>query len=403
LAGEYFWEGPGANGYGIQLEWEAPTMPMGPRWIFWGYGENSSAIGLNNGGDFSAAARWDTDQVAEYAGGSIVKIEFYIQDTDYSNLILKVWKGADASNLVYSEDVTSSIVANTFNEFTLSSPVLIEEGDEIWIGYTILGQEPSVFPAGTDAGPAFAGNGDKITTDGVTWENLTDFGYDMNWNIAMHIEMIYLNSSSPQNKTERTVYNTPGATLSLSNINQNHKKMEAGNSKEFSGFIIYRSETGNEEDYVPYTSVPYKEGTSHYSLKDMYPNVNPQQTYWYKVSANWLSDMDNCESGFANAKLNPDDDFVEIFVTGVNELTAGSVTLYPNPATNSITIASTRGIGKLTIFNAAGQIVEQISFGNKQRAVLNTSKYKAGVYYAKIETGAKTITEEIVKRFVIVR
>ena len=403
LTGEYFWEGPGANGYGIQLEWEAPTMPMGPTWIFWGYGENSSAVGLSSGGDFSVAARWDSNQIAEYVGGSIVKMEFYIQDTDYSNLILKVWKGAEASNLVYSEDVTSSIVANTFNEFTLSSPVLIEEGDEIWIGYTIFGQAFGVYPAGTDAGPAFAGNGDKITTDGVTWENLTDFGYDMNWNIAMHIETIYFNSSRSQTKTDRTVYSTPGATLSLSEINPNPVKMKTGNSKEFSDFIIYRSETGNEEDYVPYTSVPYKEGTLSYTFKDMYPNVIPQQTYWYKVSATWTSDLDNCESGFANAKLNPNDDFVEVFVTGVNELQAASITLYPNPATNNITITSTRGIENLTVFNIAGQMVEQKSYSNKQQVVLNTSKYNAGIYYVKIETGSKTGSRDIVKRFVVVK
>ncbi|RLD91484.1 MAG: hypothetical protein DRJ09_01050 [Bacteroidetes bacterium] len=403
FTGEYFWEGPGANGYGVQLEWEAPTMPMGPRWIFWGYGENSSAIGLADGGDFSVAARWDSNQIAEYVGGSITKMEIYIQDTDYSNLILKVWKGAEASSLVYSEDVTSSIVANTFNEFTLSSPVLIEEGDEIWVGYTILGQAFGVCPAGTDAGPAFTGNGDKITTDGVTWENLSDFGYDMNWNIAMHIETIYFNSSRSQTKTDGTVYTTPGATLSLSEMNPSPVKMKTGNSKEFSGFTIYRSETGNKGDYVPYKTVPYKEGTTHYNLKDMYPNVNSQQTYWYKVSANWTSDLDNCESGFANSQLNPEEDFVEIFVTGVNELQAGSVTLYPNPATNSITITSTRGIEKLTVFNATGQMVEQISLGNKQQIVLNTSKYKAGVYHAKIETGSITNSEKIVKRFVVVK
>ncbi len=403
LAGEYFWEGPGADDYGVQLEWEAPTMPMGPRWIFWGYGENSSAIGLNNGGDFSAAARWDSDQVAEYVGGSIVKIEFYIQDTDYSNLILKVWKGAEASNLVYSEDVTSSIAANTFNEFTLSSPVLIEEGDEIWIGYTILGQEPGVFPAGTDAGPAFAGNGDKITTDGVTWENLTDFGYDMNWNIAMHIETIYFNPSRSQTKTDRTVYSTPGATLSQSDVNPNPVKMKTGHSREFDGFTIYRSETGYDDDYLPYTTVPYTGGKSYYSYKDLYPNVNPQQTYWYKVSANWSSDMDNCESEFAKAQLNPENDFIEVFVTGVNELQTGSIMLYPNPATDNITITSTQGIENLTVFNATGQMIEQKSFGNKQQLVLNTSKYDAGVYYVKIETRSKTNSEKIVKRFVVIK
>ncbi len=403
LTGEYFWEGPGANGYGVKINWDSPELPMGPRWLFWGLtGENSSAIGLTNGGDFSIAAHWDSDQLTGFAGSNITKIRFYIKDTEFTNLIVKIWKGTDASNLIYSEDVTDSVVANSFNEITLTTPVSIEEGDELWAGYTLLGQASGVYPAGTDAGPAIAGYGDKITTDGITWDNLFDLGYDMNWNIAIRTAP----SAKPApRKTiiDRTKYNTPNTTLAQSEINPNPKKANYNQTRAFTGFIVYKSETGYIEDYLPYATVPYKEGESNYSFNDKYPNVYPQHSYWYKVSATWTSGMDNCESEFAKAKLNTDNDFVVVFVTGVNELQESPATLYPNPASSQITITAAKTIEKLTVFDAAGQLIEQKTFSNKQQVVLNTSKYHAGVYYVKIKTGPKTNTRDIVKRFVIVK
>src|SRR5690606_25810660 len=103
--------------------------------------------------------------------------------------VLKVWTGANASQLVSSQPVT--ITSDVWNEFTLTTPVPVPGTTEIWFGYTVThaaGQNA----AGVDAGPAVAGYGDMISTDGTTWEAMSSFGPDFNnnWNLQAFVETL---------------------------------------------------------------------------------------------------------------------------------------------------------------------------------------------------------------------
>jgi hypothetical protein len=283
-----------------------------------------------------------------------------------------------------------------WNEVTLDAPIALDVNDELWIGYTLIGQVAGTFPAGTDAGPAVAGYGDKISTNGVTWDNLSDFGLSYNWNVEVYVEELTTNAVAPTPIIDNTVYSTPNATLSQGSINQNGGHAYRTADRDFTGFKVYRSETGAEGAYVEYATVPYEEGVTSYFYDDVPPNVVLGETYWYKVSAIWTGAADECESAYAPAKLMPIEDFVAVEVTSVNNPLAGTVGVYPNPATTNVTVSTTDGMNKLTVINYVGQVVYQKSLNGENSVDLNTANYDAGVYVIKIETANGTTNKRVV-------
>jgi len=96
-------------------------------------------------------------------GDSIEKLQFYISDNQFDYLILHIWIGPDANNVVYTDTITNFVVG-MWNEHSLNTPVVIDASLKYWIGYDIINQVPNTFPASTDAGLAIAGYGDMIIT-----------------------------------------------------------------------------------------------------------------------------------------------------------------------------------------------------------------------------------------------
>ncbi len=383
---------------GIRVMWEAPYIPQPIHdWIHWDDGTNFSAIGLTDGGDFTVAARWDAGQLSDYDGTFITKLQYFPATTDFSNVIVKIWTGANASNLVYENDVTASAVGGMWNEVDLDTPIALDVNDELWIGYTLLGQVAGTFPAGTDAGPAIAGYGDKITTDGITWDNLSDFGLSYNWNVQAYVEQLTTSVAPVAPIVDQTVYNTPKATLSQGAVVENGVKANTSGDRSFTGFKLYKSETGLEGSYVELASIPYVDGVTSYTYDDV-----PDTTWhvgdikYYKVSAVWESDIDACESAFAPALLNPTEDFIAVEVLKVNNLIANVTNVYPNPARDNVTVTSTEGMNKVTVINYVGQVVYQKAFNGETSINLATGNYDAGVYVIRIETAAGTSNQRVV-------
>ena len=241
------------------------------------------------------------------------------------------------------------------------------------------------------------GYGDKLTTDGINWNNLSDYGLSYNWNIAARIESLPDNVAPLKPLIDNTVYHTPNATLVQSEVNKSGNQ-QAFKSREvkLAGFNVYRSETGQEGSYIDYASVPYEDGTVSYCFEDKYPNVEPQNAYWYKVSAQWIDSGDTCESDFAKAKDIPDDDFVYVLVTDVEHLIdKDDLVIYPNPATNRVTIDA-KAIQEITAFNYVGQKVYDKSFNNESIITLNAENFDAGIYLFRIKTAESTTVKRVI-------
>ncbi|MBE0636987.1 MAG: T9SS type A sorting domain-containing protein [Bacteroidales bacterium] len=145
-------------------------------------GENSSAVGLTNGGTYEVAAMFPAAMVGEYIGMEITEVQVYINDPA-NGYKIKIY-GQDLPNrpgaLLYEQ--LFSGVAGAWNTVTLWTP-LVNTGGDLWVAYEIVQNLAGVFPAGTDAGPANA-NGDWIKT-GATWARLSVLNpaLNYNWNI----------------------------------------------------------------------------------------------------------------------------------------------------------------------------------------------------------------------------
>ncbi len=86
-------------------------------------------------------------------------------------------------------------------------------------------------------------------------------------------------------------------------------------------------------------------------------------------------------------------------VTGVNENSfASSISLYPNPAPNQLTItlgSSTKNI-EVTIADITGKIIYKTTSTDTQKLEVNTSEFAAGIYVVQIQTGDFIATKKLV-------
>ena len=145
---------------------------------FIGYGIGAEAVA-----SFICIARFTSDELAAYYDGYALKsIQFVINNTDFSNVTLKVYSGGSPGNPgteIYTEDVTSEVVAGGWTTIELSSPILLESSLEYWIGYSI--DATADHPAGCGSNSAVAGKGDVLYWGG--WTTLSDNEVDWNWHI----------------------------------------------------------------------------------------------------------------------------------------------------------------------------------------------------------------------------
>ena len=390
LIGDYTWNAE--DNFGAEVCWDAPFVP-GPvaEWIHWDDGTPFSSVGLTDGGTFSVAARWDAGQLIDYAGTSITKIQ-YVVDEGFTSVELKIWTGANAGTVVYQEDVTATSVVGMWNEATLTAPVALDVNDELWVGYTVT-HTAGTFPATTDAGPAVVGYGDMITMDGSTWDPVSSFGLDYNWSVQAYVMGTSASASVPM--IDNTVYDTPAGTLARGTEISNPTMANTDTDRYITGFNVYRMAEG-EMDYELYDVVDYVSGQESYCYFDGVPNVDAQMGYYYQVTANYASDTDACESPAAMAYEIPMDDFVYVFVTSVNDPDAMTTSLYPNPAQDVVTVSSSIAMNEITVTNYVGQVVYNSEMFDATSVELNTSSYQAGVYLVKIDTDNGVVTKRVV-------
>jgi hypothetical protein len=167
---------------------QSPFNPESATVLRWDDGVNATSIGLTSGGDMEVAARFDASIMTPLAGQELIQIEAYIA-LFTGTLVLNVYGQDTPTNpgaLLYSEDVSGSVIYDAWNLFTLATPVAIT-GDDIWVGY-IASHLAGEFPAGADAGPHVV-DGDWVNLGG--WQSLFDAtggAIDANWNIAAYVE-----------------------------------------------------------------------------------------------------------------------------------------------------------------------------------------------------------------------
>jgi hypothetical protein len=78
---------------------------------------------------------------------------------------------------------------------------------------------------------------------------------------------------------------------------------------------------------------------------------------------------------------------------GVSEIQNLSVSVYPNPFSNQLTIKCEKAIDEVKIFDLSGKIVATTT-----QNIINTESLETGYYLVKVKSGNQTVTKRIVKQ-----
>jgi uncharacterized membrane protein len=312
-------------------------------WISFDNGANYTSIGLSNGGSFTAAVRFTAAQLMPYAGCYLTMIKIFPTGIN-TQYVLKIWTGENANLLVYEKQLTN-VVLNAWNEILLNVPVFIDLSQELWFGYACMDHPPGVYPAGCDIGPAVTGFGDMFSFDGITWETLSTYDFDNNWNIEGFVQ----NPNAKQGEA----------------MNLNH-------NRSFLGFNIYRN-----NQLLPQSPIP-----QNLFLDGPLPSSS---VFIYYVTALYS----DCESV-------PSHQAVIWTPAGINEFNSeNTISLYPNPAAHDLTIKSGSPIRYVSIYNAQGMLVNDLPADNTEIKV-NIAGYLKGVYVALVTTGNGTFSRQFI-------
>ncbi len=153
-------------------------------------GDNIDAIGLTAGGTFYAATRFPSELTSIFESYQLETVDVFIGDIP-TQLKLMIWGAGtttSAGTLLHEQIFTPSQAS--WNTIILDSPIEIS-GDDIWVGLEIT-HDAGLYVMGIDGGPATP-NGDWLSQDATSWEHLSDYGLNSNWNIRANLSFNGLN------------------------------------------------------------------------------------------------------------------------------------------------------------------------------------------------------------------
>jgi hypothetical protein len=371
----------GLDPWMIELNWTPPATSGGGggggEWLMWDDGTNNgSAIGLTAGGTFSIASHWDASMITQYDGMYIEKIRFFAgANAASATFVLKVWEGSSAT-MIYEQSV-SGVVLGDWNEYILSSPVMIDGSQELWFGYSTT-HAAGEFPAGADDGPGNPGYGDMISTDGSSWDPLSSLiTFDGNWNVEAYIGDMTDAPSIPVNYVEdMSAFTTPNGSLTLNEANTAPVSVDDFATRALTGYNVYWNDDGAGYLFLEFTTDSF-----YTHIVDPAFAVGSLQCYYVTAV------FEDCE---------PASDEACVLVTGIeNPELANGISVYPNPARDILNVTSTSDITHVTIMNYVGQVVYNQKVVEDNDLQLSVAGYETGVYMVKVETTAGVIVKKV--------
>jgi hypothetical protein len=160
---------------------------------------------------------------------------------------------------------------------------------------------------------------------------------------------------------------------------------EAPAGSLFMGYNVYRADSTS----TVFNKIHFGPDTTYI---DTHPSTT-KDTFWkYFVTAVF---QDSLHPG--GTLCEPSSDTITIIfpVVGINPLTAGMISLYPNPANDVVNVVSTNDIKTIEVLNYIGQTIYTNNNINLKSLQLNVTSFKAGVYFVKVTTVSGTKTTKI--------
>jgi hypothetical protein len=279
--------------------------------------------------------------------------------------------GSEPPTEVFSQPLTA-LIFEEWNEVDLTSPVLIDANQELWFGYE-CDAPVGDYPAGCDAGPAIVDFGDLISVDALTWDPLSGYGLNYNWNLQGWVE----------NMDGKVILLTPAVSSSTKTITpsrgipvqghlpQSLKSVFNPGNRALDGYNVYRDDVLLNE--TPLTDLFYND----------YGLANGHYVYCVKAVYNGT-----CEAEAVCGE-------VDVLV-GIDEHNSRTVTIYPNPATGSVNMVFNTEIKSVKMMNNIGQVVYNNNQVNSNEVLhVNVSTFEPGIYFVQAQTREGMITKKL--------
>jgi hypothetical protein len=74
------------------------------------------------------------------------------------------------------------------------------------------------------------------------------------------------------------------------------------------------------------------------------------------------------------------------------------IRIYPNPATDEVTISSDKPFSKIEIYSVTGELIKQLSNIAENLVKISIGDYTSGMYFIKIFQEENRITKKLVDR-----
>lgn len=341
---------------GTMLGW--PYIPPTSEWLHYDNGEFEQAIGGPE--SFYWGLKFPVDQLQSYIGTDIIKVAFY--DYAVSSGNVNIYYGGDNAPdvLVHSQPYSATGIQD-FVEIELTYPLPITGEENVWVILsTINGANYPAVMSPTINNP----DSRWISMDGVTWEDIADSNLDGAWMIRAFVTNEAKGASMQPLETVEFVNTATGGTLMA---DPNPSK-----APTLKTYKIYRGTSLNNMEEIAETS------------ERKYFDEVEKGTYYYQVTAVYEENGETCESVPANSYENPEQDYIVVEVTAIEENGVNGIMVYPNPTDGNLNV-TVEAMSRITIVNALGQVVYDREV-NSNNEVVNMSQYEAGVYMVRVVT-----------------
>ena len=170
----------------VNLSWESSTLGFLDTLTY--NGSYSIRIGTNDADTFTVAVRFTPAQLSASDGQYLSHVAFVPGEASVHEFTIKVWVGGshpddttfNEGTLVSSEVVLpSQVTTATWNVIPLTTPVLIDATQELWIGYECTAT--GGYPAGAGADNVINGQNDLIAMYGENWTTLASSNLTYAW------------------------------------------------------------------------------------------------------------------------------------------------------------------------------------------------------------------------------
>jgi len=383
---------PKANKDGIVIHYDGPNQ--------------GNKMGLSGGGSIFSAVCFTSDILNPYNGFSFESLDVFVADMP-SSFKLMIWDEGTTTapgQLLFEQTVEP--VPNSWNSINLNQAIEIS-GNDLWVGFECTHEE-SVFPLGIDNGPAI-NNAGWLSLDGLEWIKLPDAGLNANLNTRINlqytgIQWLVIDPATQtigqnQSQTINVLFNASGLssgtyTANIVIIPNEEDDLQVTIPVSLEVNAVYYSlvfNIKNDQGISIDDAIVTIDGVS-FTAGDYQSDLEPG-TYAYTIAReNYFPvtgelTMAN-ENQTIDITMEIDDTATPTMVDNTN------FNVYPNPASDYLTINAPEGTYDLRIIDAKGAIVfQQKSFNPNDQ--IDIKSLSNGEYLLQLISPKGSITKQI--------